>query len=72
MRKRLSHSDLIELLKKRQGKRPVRAFARELGISHVYLMHIYAGRRDPGLAVLSKLGLEREIVYRLNEGRSCL
>jgi len=64
MKKWLTHAELIGRLKKRQGKRPVREFARELGISHVYLMHIYKGRREPGITVLEKLGLEREIVYR--------
>lgn len=61
--KRLTHLEVIELLKKRQGDMSLRGFASELGISAVYLMNIYKQRRDPGPAVLEKLGLRREIVY---------
>jgi transcriptional regulator with XRE-family HTH domain len=63
MAKQLTYSQVIELLKKRQGKRPARQFARDLGISAVYLSHIYNGKREPGPAVLNKLGLARQIVY---------
>ena len=71
MSKVLTHSQLIGLLKKRQRGRAVREFARELEISHVYLMHIYSGKRDPGASVLKKLGLQREIVYRFEGEPSC-
>ena len=58
---------VLELLRKRQGKRPARALADELGISAVYLSDIYKGKRHPGPAVLAVLGLEREIIYRKAE-----
>jgi transcriptional regulator with XRE-family HTH domain len=61
--KKLNHEQLLNLLKKKQGDRSAREFAGELGISHVYLTHIYGGKREPGPAVLQKLGLRREIVY---------
>lgn len=61
--KRLTHLEVIELLKKRQGDMSLRGFASELGISAVYLMNIYKCRREPGPAVLESLGLKREIVY---------
>jgi transcriptional regulator with XRE-family HTH domain len=69
MAKELTQSQVIELLKKRQGKRPAKALAEELGISAVYLSDIFNGKRDPGPAVLEKLGLEREVlvVYRKAE-----
>ena len=63
MAKRLTQSQVIELLKRRQGSRPAWELAEELGISAVYLSHIYNGKRDPGPAVLDKLGLQRETVY---------
>lgn len=61
--KSLSLSQVLALLRKRQGDRSVREFAGELGISHVYLSHIYSGKREPGPVVLDALGLRREIVY---------
>ena len=62
--KPLTQPQVIELLKKRQGNRPARELADELGISAVYLSHIYNGKREPGPSVLAKLGLEREVIYR--------
>ena len=62
--KRLTQSQVIELLKKRQGVRPAKDLAEELGISAAYLCEIYNGNREPGPAVLTGLGLEREIMYR--------
>jgi transcriptional regulator with XRE-family HTH domain len=62
--KKLRHDQVVEFLKQRQGRRSLREFARELDISAVYLSHIYNGKREPGPAVLDKLGLQREVVYR--------
>lgn len=58
----LSESDVIALLKKRQGDRTAKDFAAELGISGVYLGDVYAGRRAAGEKILSQLGLMRAIV----------
>ena len=52
--------DVIEMLKRKQGKSGLRQFATELGISAPYLSDIYKGRRSPGPAVLEKLGLVRK------------
>lgn len=36
------------------------AFAREYGVSTVYLQDAVTGRRSPGPAILAALGLEKE------------
>lgn len=51
------------LIKKRQGDRSASEFAKELGISPAYLSDVYLGRRDPGDKILSKLSIQRRVVY---------
>lgn len=41
-----------------------RKWAAEHGLSAPYVSDVLAGRRDPGAAVLSALGLERVVSYR--------
>lgn len=44
------------------GLRPA---ARALGIDHAYLYRLRHGlKKDPSVALLARLGLERKIVYR--------
>jgi transcriptional regulator with XRE-family HTH domain len=62
--KKLTQTQIVNRLKTQQGKLSAREFAKALGISHVYLLNIYNGKREPGPAVLTKLGIEREVVYR--------
>lgn len=57
--KNLSESDVVKLLKKRQGRLTASAFAKEIGVSPQYLSDIYAGRRAPGPSLLNFMGLER-------------
>ncbi len=59
----LNRDQVLKLLRKRLGKRYQSELAEELGISKVYLGDILKGKRDPGDAVLSKLGLERIVMY---------
>jgi len=66
---KLTQAQIIEHLRKRQGSSSLREFAKQLDISAVYLSHIYNGKREPGPAVLSKLGVEREVVYRVVSNR---
>jgi len=66
--KKLTNAGIVERLKRLQGGRSARELAKEIGISHVYLLHIYSGKREPGPAVLGKLGIEREVVYRAVSG----
>jgi transcriptional regulator with XRE-family HTH domain len=62
--KTITLSQVLDLLKKKQGDRPASDLAEELGIGRSYLSEIYSGKREPGETVLSALGLRREIVYR--------
>lgn len=64
--KQMNQEQVIDLMKRRQGQRSAKEFAEELGISPQYLSDIYLSRRDPGPAVLEKLGIERETVYRVS------
>lgn len=61
MPKTLTHDKVIEMLKKRQGKKSLRSFATELGISAAYLSDLYKGRRSPGPAVLAHFGLCKQV-----------
>lgn len=65
MKHSLTLAQVLALLRKRQGDRSVRAFAGELGVSHVYLLHIYSGKREPGPVVLEQLGITREVTYHV-------
>lgn len=63
MAKAMTNAQVIALMKKRQGDRTAKEFARELGISGAYLCDIYKSVRAPGESVLSKLGIVKRIVY---------
>ncbi len=56
--------DVVKQLQKEQESRKLslRAYARDLNVSAAYLSDVYRGRRDPGPALLEKLGLERKVV----------
>ena len=60
---RVTRTDIISLLRTRQGPRTQRQFADELGVSESYLSSILVGRNEPGPAVLKALGLKRVISY---------
>jgi transcriptional regulator with XRE-family HTH domain len=40
-----------------------RAAAEFLGVSPQYLTDLLKGRRDPGVKILSKLGLQSRVIY---------
>jgi transcriptional regulator with XRE-family HTH domain len=59
-----THDELIHLLQnlvKVAGSQ--KALADELRISPQYLGDVLRGRREPGEAILSRLGLEKRIYY---------
>ena len=62
--KQITQEQVIQLMKRRQGKRTAKELAEELGITPQYLSDIYLGKREPGPSVLDKLGLEKEVLYR--------
>jgi transcriptional regulator with XRE-family HTH domain len=57
----MTRDQVVEILKKRQGELSQTKFAQSLGISQGHLNQIYTGRKEPGLSVLSKLGLARKV-----------
>ena len=58
MGKKLTTEQVVEMMKRKQGKRSLRSFAKELGVSAPFLCDIYKGRRRPGEKILVHLGLE--------------
>jgi hypothetical protein len=63
MKKALTQSDLVALMKKRQGARSVRAFALELGLSNTMIGAIYENKTEIGDKVAGRLGFERRVLY---------
>lgn len=59
----LTVEQVLELLRKRQGNRTQREFAKELGITGQYLCDLYLRRRDPGETVLKNFGIVRRTIY---------
>jgi hypothetical protein len=57
-----SAEQVVAKLKKIQGDRSLREFAKELNISAPYLSDVYKNRREPGPAVLKVLGLEKMVL----------
>jgi len=50
--------EVLRRLEERRGNRTQKALAEEMGVSPPYLSDVLAGRRDPGPAILSFVGLE--------------
>jgi transcriptional regulator with XRE-family HTH domain len=59
----MRETKIIELLKTMQGTKSQIEFAKEIGISAPYLSDIYHGNRAPGVKVLRKLGLQKNVEY---------
>ncbi len=47
-----------------------RAWAKQAGVSEAYISDVLAGRREPGEAILTVLGLTRQVVYVETEVRT--
>lgn len=41
-----------------------RAWAKQNGLSSAYVNDVVTGKREPGAAILERLGLEKAVVYR--------
>lgn len=63
MARKITKDQVIEILRKRQGERPARQLAEELGVTPQYLSDVFSGRREIGPSILAGLGLERETFY---------
>lgn len=67
----MTKTQLLAILKKqcdRAGSQT--AWARENGLSAVYVSDVLTGKRDPAGKLLAALGVERVVSYRRLEGRS--
>ena len=63
----MTKSDIIALIRIRQGEKTQREFADEMGISQQYLCDVLAERRDPGPAILEFLGIEKVYVQNVEQ-----
>lgn len=57
-KKRYSLEEVVAMMKRKQGDRSLREYAKEIGVSAPYLSDIYMGRRSPGEAILKPMGLQ--------------
>jgi len=55
----LTHVQVLDLLRKRQGRKSLRAFGEEIGVTAAYLSDVFRGNREPGPTLLDLLGIKR-------------
>ena len=55
----LTRDQVVELLRRRQGKKSLRVFGAEVGLTAAYLSDVFRGNREPGPTILTLLGIER-------------
>ena len=69
----MDRAQVIERLRKRQGKQSLRDFAEAIGVSAGYLSDIFCGNRAPGPAILNILGIEKQTVtsYAKKASKPC-
>jgi hypothetical protein len=61
----LTMADVVEALKRKQGEKPLREFAAEIGLHYTRLSAIYNGRQElRNNEVLARVGLKYEEHYR--------
>lgn len=60
-KKKLTHDEVVAMLKKRQGDLSLRRFAKELRITAPHLSDIYRGNRHVGPKILEQFGLEKVV-----------
>lgn len=58
--KTFTQEQVIEILKKKQGKRTAREFARELGFSANYIHYVLTGKQEPSSKLLALVGMRKE------------
>jgi len=72
--KSFTHDEVVEKLKRIQGKLSLRSFADKLHVSAAYLSDVYLRRRSPGKKILRHLGLEavrtREVLFVQIRGKT--
>ena len=55
----LTRTQVVDLLRKWKGKKSLRVFGREIGVTAAYLSDVFRGNREPGPTILNLLGIER-------------
>lgn len=55
----MNHNDAIALLKRKQGRRTLSAFARDIGVTVAYLSDVYRGNRQVGPKLLELVRLKK-------------
>lgn len=61
----LTMRDVVRILKKKQGDKPLREFADEIGLHYSQLSDVLNGRRElRNNKVLARVGLKHEEHYR--------
>jgi hypothetical protein len=60
----VTRSDVVKLIRTKQGDLSLRALALVWQIDVAHLSRIYSGDKEPGPKVLRRLGLEAVVEYR--------
>lgn len=60
--KTYSDKEIMDALRRRQGEKSYRAFAKEIGVSYAHLREVMIGTRSPGQKFLDYLGLRSAII----------
>lgn len=66
----LTEPDIIAMVRTAVCKSGLRVTAKDWGISPAYLCHVFHGRAKPGVGILSPLGIEKVVTYRMKEKAS--
>lgn len=56
----ITHEELMEIMRMKQGKLSLRSFSIKVGLSTPYLSDVYRGRRDVGPSLLKALGYRQQ------------
>lgn len=66
----MTHEEVVQLLKSKQGELSLRQFASKLKVSPSYLSDIYRGQRQVGRAILRQVGLQKNVVVDVSYSRA--
>jgi len=66
----MERTEVITLLRRKQGDRSLREYAKHVGCSAAYLSDLYRGNRDPGKKIMLFLGLTKRRRVETTYGRA--
>ena len=61
----IDNHELVDIIRKRQGKSSLRLFAPTLGVSAAYLSDVYNGNRPVGPRLCAAMGYKRVKTVRI-------